>query len=281
MKKTINLDEIYNLEFEKVKNELKQYSIEKLQIKNGKKLFVKKRDLQMEIVSRIEAFDRLRTSETSFHDDKYTQELFSVFKNNIDGYEELPITQFVEEYLNKIKLQFKETQHSLPKNIKLNEKDTVILIAKRFSTRLFLDNLDLIDDFETIEKMIDLINSDEPIKIKKEEFEVNKYNSEQARNFEKEFTTSRQVLAIQYLFKHASIREESYKNSELANFIRFLTSKELGNEKITNTSIYKKIRNPFKDKENEKIADLKYIRSYFQRLNLYEIVNIINDEIKS
>lgn len=93
----------------------------------------------------------------------------------------------------------------------------------------------------------------------------------------KEFTTSRQVLAIHFLLK--AFGNTNVDKTEQARFIQFLTSKEAGNNKIQNTTIYKKVCSPFKLNDNEFKKDLKYIKPYFEKLGMAAIVDMIDKEL--
>jgi hypothetical protein len=97
----------------------------------------------------------------------------------------------------------------------------------------------------------------------------------------KAFTARRRALAIHYLDKHFKINPTGNKQP-LAEFAHFLT----GN---TYDKIYKILRNPLstnsdsvKNKAEESLLeDLKYIRSYFVRLELPEVVKYIDKDISS
>ena len=95
----------------------------------------------------------------------------------------------------------------------------------------------------------------------------------------KAFTARRRALAIHYLDKHFHINPTGNKQP-LAEFTHFLT----GN---TYDKIYKILRNPLsyntdsvKKKAEESLwGDLKFIRAYFVRLELPEVVKIIDKDI--
>jgi len=228
-------------------------------------------------------------SANSYLPDKYTEGLLNDFKHHLNDYVENRITNFINDHLKNLKKVFRDAENSVPSNIKLNPKQTVEFIAKHDALDKFLHRLYSIerdDTLEICEKKLSIEGYFKPANENSEENELNISESnysytDQAAALKREFTTARQVLAIKYLFQFAGIKEIEYDNTELARFIRFLTSKELGNAKIQNTGIYKKIKNPYKDKESEKNEDLKYIRDYFQKLNLTKIVMMINEEINS
>jgi hypothetical protein len=88
----------------------------------------------------------------------------------------------------------------------------------------------------------------------------------------KDFTTARQVLAVHYLLKFANVK--NVDKTEIARFIQFLTGKNFDN-------IYKKLQSPFKLNDKSLREDLRFVRDYFERLGLFEIVKMINNEISS
>ena len=88
----------------------------------------------------------------------------------------------------------------------------------------------------------------------------------------KEFTTARQVLALHYLLKYLKV--VNVDRTEVARFIYFLTSKSY-------TNIYKHLQNPLKLSDKHMKEDLKFIRKYFESLQIHEIVKMINDELNS
>lgn len=87
-----------------------------------------------------------------------------------------------------------------------------------------------------------------------------------------EFTTARQVLAIHYLLKYC--KAEQVSNADVARFIEFLTGKNYKN-------IYKRVGNPLGSRDKELNEDLRFVRSYFEKLGLSEIVKMINNEINN
>jgi hypothetical protein len=109
----------------------------------------------------------------------------------------------------------------------------------------------------------------EPVQIDTDAVDLNTGNPE--------FTTSRQVLAMHYLFEHCNV--VNVDTTEKARFIQFLTGREINAKNIGNTNIYKKLKSPFPQSEKSLINDLQFIRTYFEKLGLIEIVNKINKEI--
>ena len=113
---------------------------------------------------------------------------------------------------------------------------------------------------------------------------ITKVNSKQTKTptneLNKEFTTSRQVLAIHYLFEELKVYAVTDK-TEVAKFIQFLTGKETGVAKIGDTTIYKKLKSPLPETDKGILKDLQFIRMYFEKLGFQNIVNQINKEINS
>ena len=85
-----------------------------------------------------------------------------------------------------------------------------------------------------------------------------------------EFTTARQVLAVHYLMKYCQVKDVD--KTVIARFIYFLTSKSYVN-------IYKLIRNPLKGTLPKNNEDLKFIRKYFEELEMEEVVKMITNEM--
>lgn len=93
-----------------------------------------------------------------------------------------------------------------------------------------------------------------------------------------EFTTSRQVLAMYYIFNELDKATNSIDRTVKTRFIHFLTNKSEDN-------IYKTLAEPFKGLDNKTnksntIKDLEYIKNHFNNLGLYNIVNKINGDMK-
>ena len=87
-----------------------------------------------------------------------------------------------------------------------------------------------------------------------------------------DFTTARQVLAIHYLLQYCHASQAS--SADVARFIEFLTGKNYKN-------IYKRVCNPLGSRDKELNEDLRFVRSFFEKLGLTEIVKMINNEINS
>jgi hypothetical protein len=93
----------------------------------------------------------------------------------------------------------------------------------------------------------------------------------------KEFTTARQVLAINYLLDYCKV--ENVDRTAKARFIQFITGKESGASNIRNTTIYKRLGNLLNPDDNVSTKDLQFIRVYFEDLGLFEIAKMIQKEI--
>lgn len=94
-----------------------------------------------------------------------------------------------------------------------------------------------------------------------------------------DITTARQVLALHYIFEYCQIN--NVDNTAKARFIQFLTGKETGAKTIKNTTIYKRVRSPFSEDDKSLIADLQYIRKYFEDLGFSKIAEAITKEINT
>jgi hypothetical protein len=111
----------------------------------------------------------------------------------------------------------------------------------------------------------------------------NKENIQAVENtfaYPKEFTTSRQVLAVHYLMEELNVYGNTDK-TEVARFIQFLTGKETGTAKISDTTIYKKLKSPLSKSDKNIEEDLRFVRTYFEKLGLTKISERINKEISS
>ncbi|MEO6758204.1 MAG: hypothetical protein ABIO24_02040 [Saprospiraceae bacterium] len=84
------------------------------------------------------------------------------------------------------------------------------------------------------------------------------------------FTTARRVLAMHYLFEYNQVRGIDQTNK--AKFIEFLTGNSYKN-------IYDLVRNPLSKKGEFRKADLKYIRTFFDDLEMRNIVKMIDNEL--
>ncbi len=93
-----------------------------------------------------------------------------------------------------------------------------------------------------------------------------------------EFTTSRQVLAIYYLLEYFKVDFKDIDRTNLARFTQFLTGKEANNNNIANTNIYKKWGNLFGKTPKKNKQDLIFIKTYFGKLRLMEIVKMIEND---
>jgi len=98
---------------------------------------------------------------------------------------------------------------------------------------------------------------------------------------DKEITKARQLLAIYYFLK-ASLGIEARGSSSVsgvARFIHLLTGTKFTT--VQNSDIYKKfLRMPNYKEKGPLIDDLKFIRSYFEELEIGSVVKLIDEEIK-
>ena len=86
----------------------------------------------------------------------------------------------------------------------------------------------------------------------------------------KEFTTARQVLAFHYILKYCQVK--NVDNTEKARFIQFLTGKNYDN-------IYKRVQSPLSGTDKYITEDLKFVRVYFEKLGMKEVVKMITNEL--
>ena len=98
---------------------------------------------------------------------------------------------------------------------------------------------------------------------------------------DKDITRSRQMLAMYYLLK-AGFNIEHRKNSnvsDVAKFIHLMTGTKFNG--LSNSEIYKKYKAIPSHKEGAAlIKDLKFIRPYFESLEITEAVKMINEDVE-
>jgi hypothetical protein len=96
-----------------------------------------------------------------------------------------------------------------------------------------------------------------------------------------EFTTARQVLAIHYLLTYCKVDFSMIDKTHLSRFTQFLTGKEANNTKIVNTTIYKKWKAVLHKSDKKSHQDLTYIRSFFEKMGMTEVVKMIDNDMDS
>jgi hypothetical protein len=98
---------------------------------------------------------------------------------------------------------------------------------------------------------------------------------------DREATKARQLLAIYYLLKAGwgIEQRDSHSVSALTRFAHLMTGTKITN--IQNSDIYKKYSKMPNFKNGEHlIADLKFIRPYFEELHIEKAVQLIDEEIR-
>ncbi|MBI5539063.1 MAG: hypothetical protein HY951_03325 [Bacteroidia bacterium] len=152
-------------------------------------------------------------------------------------------------------------------------------IPKKKPETYFIDqysDLELVrmfSEYKAYEKFSEFLKSEKLNKeiekrLKKEKFLPEKETEEKY----KDYTTARQVLAVHYLLQYYNVK--NVDKTEIARFIQFLTGKNLDN-------IYKKIQNPFKVNDKSVKDDLRFVREYFEKMGMAEVVKMINSELNS
>lgn len=145
------------------------------------------------------------------------------------------------------------------------DKEIIIIFAEFYTYQELVFALEK-NDIDTPE--YDTLNNDfklSTINDIPEEFES--HNNEPKS---REHTTSRQTLALHFMFKYMQVT--NVDKTEVARFFQFLTGKSFDN-------IYKRVRDPYRENNKTLKSDLKYIREYFNKLEMFEIVKMINNEI--
>jgi hypothetical protein len=95
------------------------------------------------------------------------------------------------------------------------------------------------------------------------------------------YTLTRQVLFLYYLLKKAGVESKSVVDiTEISRIVQGITSRQLGAKDISNTDIYKRLRNPLKETSSHAFQkDLRFVRDLFEKLSLLDVVAEINKEI--
>lgn len=182
---------------------------------------------------------------------QHKQDLKAVFWNCYVYFEEK-----VKEYFGEFKI--------LPIEV-LNE--LIFRFRQDFPKSGRVEGINYFDDL--LEQLID--------KYPSEQKEVEKEDNEIGGNDLNKPTLGRQVLAIHYLLEHCDIK--NVDKTAKARFVQLLTGRELGAKAIQNTTIYKKVSNPFSTDNKTLNADLQFIRTYFENLGLNDISQSITNEI--
>jgi hypothetical protein len=105
--------------------------------------------------------------------------------------------------------------------------------------------------------------------------------SEQPEPADKDFTKARQLLAIHYLLKAGWEIEprNSHPISAIVRIAHLLTGTKFTN--LQNSDLYKKyMQMPHYKTGEQLIADLKFIRPYFEELHIEKAVQLIDEEIQ-
>lgn len=283
MKSIADLDQIYTNSLQKSYQELLLNTLKELKRDTGKVLFVKRNLVNEHLQETFKVLTMKKINPGNYLPNYYTHEVIRSFHTRKNDYETNPVTYFINEYLPQIKESYRNSEHSIPEHISMNDQELVELMGKYEAFILFLDRLESIDKADTVkicEKKLSFkgyIREIFPaLEVESGILNANDDN-EQSDKYKKGFTVNRQVLAIKYLFRHSGLSSNERDNTNIAEFIQFLTGRELGAKAIKNTNIYKRVISS--KPENSK--DLVFIRKFFLDLKLPEIVNLIDKEIKS
>jgi hypothetical protein len=102
--------------------------------------------------------------------------------------------------------------------------------------------------------------------------------AEEKEGKNKSFTTARQVLAVHYLLKSLGINPVDAP-VPVAEFVQFLTGREVNAKRIQDSTLYKKVASPFKLNDAALKKDLEFIMPFFKKIGLEAIVTDIEREI--
>ena len=136
-----------------------------------------------------------------------------------------------------------------------------------------LELVRIFSEYKAYEKFNEFLKSEKLNKEIEKRIKISKLLSKnETEEKNTDFTTARQVLAVHYLLQYYHVK--NVDKTEIARFIQFLTGKNLDN-------IYKKLQNPFKVNDKSLKEDLRFVREYFERLGMQEVVKLINLEINA
>jgi hypothetical protein len=224
-------------------------------------------------VKRVMAFSEFRV--------KFNDEYRSLMESLEEDYR---LGRSIVYSINKLRKTHKkrvenESQH-LSEIISLDEnsmKTSLTRLEKKTSRYSDINNFTdeevvrLYAEYQVYEKFTEFLNEEaKPYLLTETEVIPTTLTIEDNTEKNKEFTTARQVLAIHYLLKYCQVK--NVDDTEKARFVHFLTGKNLDN-------IYKKVQSPLGGANKYVAEDLKFVRGYFERLGMKEIVKMINNEI--
>lgn len=276
----MELDLLFSLTFDKSYQEFLHNAMITLTENNGKALYFKRNAINETLNETFKTIDAKRIAPGNYIPDSYTHDLIRNYFNHRGDYETNPVTYFIEEHLEQIKERHKDRELSIPGNIQLTKQETVELLARYEALGIFLRRLDSIEKVDTLDIVRAKLSKDgykagTSAADQQAEASLGEDQDNTTSGFGKEFTVSRQILAIKYLLRFAGFDEKQTDKTKIAAFIRFLTGRQPKAKHIRNTGIYDRLR----ENPPETIADLEFIRKYFFDLKLAEIVSLIDDEI--
>lgn len=105
----------------------------------------------------------------------------------------------------------------------------------------------------------------------------NEENSDE-EEFPSRHSLAKQVLAIHFMLKELGVNGVD-EPAAVSRFVQFLTGKEMRSKRIQDTSIYKRVKSPFRNNDQFLLKELQSIRSYFESMGLDKILNQIDHEI--
>lgn len=175
-------------------------------------------------------------------------------------------------------MAFDKIEDLLLRNNKLSFSDALSVVLNGKKSKQLNSEIKILAEHKAHREFIDFLGKEsQKNSLRNSEDKLEYSNYDETKNTE--FTTSRQVLAIHYLLKTLEVKNAD--KTEIARFIQFLTGKEAGNKKIKNTTIYKKVCNPFRSNDITLKEDLKYVKSFFDKLGLYNVSLLIENELNN
>jgi hypothetical protein len=256
-----NLDQLLNQWIEQYHQRLTMVYFKRLDKAKDKEFAI------TQFVKRMMAFTRLRM--------EFNSEYRGIIEFLEDDYR---LGRPITDSINKLrKMHSKRAQDNYDDFIKLDEDHDNQEIPAKTEGRY--SNLDDFSDVELVRLFAQQKGYENFLEFLTEQAQpyLHHITSTELTNFpaeapekNKEFTTSRQVLAVHYLLKYCQVK--NIDNTEKARFIQFLTGKNYDN-------IYKRVQSPLNGNDRYINEDLKYVRGYFDRLGMKEIVKMISNEL--
>jgi hypothetical protein len=266
-KSKINFDELYIITFDNEYQKLFSRAMSYFKESSKHTLFYRRDILIEDIKSEFELLTSKKSTDSNLHKDEYSEKLLREYTNRIIDYSDNKIANFINDCLNELKKEFKNKEHKVPANIKLNPKQTVEFIAKNYAYEKFIKHLYKIRREDEIDIIVKKISVDGFVESFEAENDI-EINTNESNNV----LTGRQItIIITYMLKNLEVSKLVDK-SAISRFIVALCGKSYHN-------IYKYTLDPLRDSKNQiLLKDTRIARKELEKLGLQNIANqIIKD----